>query len=192
MPSTAPQLQTGHVYRTQDLRRWTSNPTRLAARLAKQGTLCKLRSGLYYCPATSSFGQVPPSELDLLRTFLAGDPFVVTGPPRWNPLGLGSTAMFSVPLVYNRKRSGRIRVGPRVFLFRRVRFPASPTDEWFAVDLLENHRMAGVSLSELEEGLERALRAGRLDAYRLTAMAGEYGTQRTRDLVRRVRRAIGL
>ncbi|MBI3178576.1 MAG: hypothetical protein HYZ27_02885 [Deltaproteobacteria bacterium] len=185
MPLPTQELQAGRVYRTRDLRQWTSNPTRLAAQLTREGRFWKLRGGLYYCPETSRFGPVPPDDEELLRAFL-GDAFVVTGPPRWNSLGLGATALFALPLVYNRKRSGRIRFGSRDFQLRRVRFPEDPPDEWFAVDLLENHGMAGISLSELEAGLDRALRHGRLDGPRLSRMAGEYGTQRTRDLVERL------
>jgi hypothetical protein len=39
----------------------------------------------------SRFGDVPPTREELLRGFLEGSPYVITGPERWNPLGLGTT-----------------------------------------------------------------------------------------------------
>lgn len=40
----------------------SSNPTRLAARLVKEGRLEKLRSGLYYAPEISRFPRHPSIE----------------------------------------------------------------------------------------------------------------------------------
>ena len=45
-----------------------------------------------------------------MRAFLDGGPFVFTGPERWNALGLGTTAMFAVPL-YITKRDGTFAFG---------------------------------------------------------------------------------
>lgn len=111
----------------------------------------------------------------------------MTGSARWNELGLGVTAVLAYPIVYNTTRTGLVRIGKRQFLLRRVRFPKKPSREWFAVDLLENHGLAGVSLQELEEGLRRSLRAGRLDGLRLQEMAERYGTRRTQEMIERVR-----
>jgi hypothetical protein len=55
-----------------------------------------------------------------MRAFLDGGPFVFTSPERWNALGLGSTAVFAAPLVYNTKRSGAFELGGRRFVLRRV------------------------------------------------------------------------
>lgn len=41
----------------------------------------------------------PPGEEALLDALLDGTPHLVTGPPRWNALGLGSTALHVRPLV---------------------------------------------------------------------------------------------
>jgi hypothetical protein len=57
--------------------------------------------------------------------------------------------MFAVTLVYNTRRSGEFQLGGRRFLLRRVYFPEKPTAEWFIVDLLQHHDMAGVGLSAL-------------------------------------------
>jgi hypothetical protein len=178
-----PELEPGRAYRTRDLRQWGKNPTRLARRLVKEGRLREAAHGLYYAPVATKFGPAPASDEELLRAFLVDEPFVVTGPPRWNALGLGSTAMFAVTLVYNTRRTGEVVLDGRRFLLRRVYFPESPTPEWFVVDLLQHHEMAGVSLSELREGLVETLRDERWDRERLREMAEIYGTRATLAIV---------
>ena len=178
-----PQLEPGRAYRTRDLRRWSANPTRLARRLVEEGKLREAAHGLYYAPVPSKFGPTPAADEELLRVFLGGEPFLVTGPPRWNALGLGSTAMFATTLVYNTRRTGEVVLGGRRFFLRRVYFPEAPTPEWFVIDLLQHHDMAGVALSQLRDGLVATLRRGRWDRDRLRAMAETYGTKATLALV---------
>lgn len=178
-----PQLEPGRAYRTRDLRQWSANPTRLARRLVDEGKLREAAHGIYYAPIPTRFGPAPVSSEELLRVFLGGDRFLVTGPPYWNALGLGSTAMFALTLVYNTQRSGEFRLGGRRFLFRRVRFPDQPTAEWFIVDLLQHHAMAGTALSELRKGLVATLRQGRWDRPRLLEMAHAYGSKATLAVV---------
>jgi hypothetical protein len=163
----------------------------LASECVANGQLVKLAGGLYACPRKSKFGVLPPTDDAVMRAFLDGSPYVFTGPESWNQLGLGSTAMFASRLVYNTKRSGEFKFGNKRFALRRVRFPRKTTPEWFVVDLLENHGMAGVDLSVLERNLAVALQAGRFDQNRLARMAEEFGTQATQALVgRAVSRAL--
>ena len=181
--SATPRLTPGHVYRTRDLARWSANPTRLAGRLVRDGALVRLRHGLFAAPRRSRFGLVPPTDEALLDAFLGGGLWLVTGPPRWNALGLGATAVFALPLVYNTKRSGVFDLGGRSFMLRRVRFPADPTPEWFAVDLLSNAGMAGVGSDAITDGLRKAVAAGRFDPERLRATAREYATRQVQARV---------
>jgi hypothetical protein len=183
MAPVQPQLEEGRVYRTRDLARWSANASRLAKRLVREGRLEKLGHGLYACPRQSKFGPVPPDDAELMRAFLNGGPFVFTGPERWNPLGLGSTALFAVGLVYNTKRSGTFTLGRRRYMLRRVAFPPNPPLEWFAVDLFEHAEMAGASRKELASALPHAVERGVLDRNRLLEMASRYGTKATRDLI---------
>ncbi len=176
-------LEPGRVYRTQDLALWSSNAPRLAKRLVKAGRLVQLRHGLYAHPKLSRFGAVPPRDEELMRAFLKGGRFVFTGPERWNALGLGATAVFSTALVYNTKRSGEVELGGRRYALRRVAFPREPSPEWFAVDLLENADRAGVSPDDVATSLATAVSRGEFDLERLWAMAREYGTDRTRNLL---------
>ena len=180
-----PRLAPGRAYRTRDLRRWSANPTRLARRLVREGRLREAAGGLFYAPVESRFGPAPAREEEIVRAFLGSSRFVITGPPRWNALGLGATAMFAATLAYNTRRSGEFTLDRRRFLLRRVLFPENPPPEWFVVDLLQHHKMAGASLGELEERLVATLRQGRWNRSRLRKMADAYGTKATLALVER-------
>jgi len=186
-----PDLQPGRAYRTRDLRRWSANPTRLAKRLVREGKLHQAAHGLFYAPVPSRFGPAPPDETELLRAFFAGSPFIISGPPRWNALGLGATAMFAATLVYNTRRTGEFTFDGRRYLLRRVLFPENPPPEYFVVDLIQHHDMAGVPLAELEERLVATLREGRWDCELLHEMAECFGTKATLALVERCLAAAG-
>lgn len=171
------------MYRTRDLAAWSANAPRLAKRLVREGKLVPLAHGLFAHPERSRFGNVPPTDQELMRAFLDGAGFVFTGPEKWNALGLGSTAVFATPLVYNTKRSGTFEFGGRRFLLRRVAFPENPTPEWFAVDLLENADQAGASRAELAAALARALRRGGFSRERLEEMTKKFASKATASLV---------
>ena len=183
-----PELEPGRAYRTRDLRRFSANPTRLAKRFVREGKLRQAAHGLFYVPVPSRFGKAPPSEIEILRAFFAGSPFLISGPPKWNALGLGATAMFAATLVYNTKRTGEFILDGRRYLLRRVLFPENPVPEYFVVDLLQQHDMAGVSLAELERGLIATLKDGRWSRDALLEMAERYGTKATLALVERALR----
>jgi hypothetical protein len=178
-----PTFEPGRVYRTRELGEWSANPPRLAQRLVRDGQLVQLAHGLFAAPRRSRFGPVPPTDEALLHAFLDRGPFVFTGPERWNALGLGTTAVFATPLVYNTKRSGLFVFGERQFLLRRVAFPETPSPEWFVVDLFENAEQAAAAPEELRGALEAALRAGKFDRDQLASMSTRYGSRRTQSLV---------
>ena len=144
----------------------------------------QLAHGLFAHPRQSRFGPVPPRDEEIMRAFLEGAPFVFTGPERWNALGLGTTAVFAYPLVYNTKRSGTFTFGSRRFLLRRVAFPENPPVEWFVVDLLEHAAEAAAAPEDIARPLGHALASGRCDRDHLYEMAERYGSRATRALVR--------
>ncbi|MGH7443065.1 MAG: hypothetical protein ACREKE_10375 [bacterium] len=181
--AAAPFLKPGMAYRTRDLAAWSANPPRLAKRLVRDGQLVPLAHGLFLHPTPSRFGPAPASDQELMRVFLDGTPFVFTGPERWNALGLGSTALFAHPLVYNTKRSGLFRLGGRSFQLRRVAFPPAPSREWFAVDLLEHADQAGTSRVELAAALGRSLASGAFSPGVLAKMVKSYGSKAIQALV---------
>ncbi len=178
-----PTLEPGRVYRTKNLQRWGRNPTRLAARLVREGKLVRLGHGLFSCPRQTRWGDDPPTDEQVLRAFLGSREFVFTGPYYWNALGLGTTQLFAQGLVYNRKRSGVFRFGNQSFRLRRIPFPRPVTAEWLAVDLLRNATSAGEDAAELSSRLPAAVAMGRLDRRRLLDTVRRFGTPRTRALV---------
>ena len=180
-----PALEPGRVYRTAELACWSANPTRLAGRLVEEGALIRLRHGLFAAPRMTRFGVVPPSDEALLDAFLEGEPWIRSGPDVWNALGLGSTALHVVQLVYNTKRSGLFELGGRRFHLRRVRFPEAPTPEWYVVDLLTHADAAGVSRAEVVEDLRRWVEAGRYDAAVLVSMAEAFATREVQGWIAR-------
>lgn len=177
MPRALPDipLQPGAVFSTAWLRRWGQNPSRLAHELEARGLVRRLGHGLYHAPRMSRFGEVPPADEALLTAFFGGAPFVITGPPRWNPLGLGSTALFAHPLVYNTRRSGVVVLGGRTFLSRRVAFPTDPPPEWFVIDLLRHADTVGMNRRDLARALTLRVQSGRFSPELLSEMARRFG-----------------
>jgi hypothetical protein len=132
---------------------------------------------------------VPPTEAALLAAFFRGRPYLRTGPSVWNTLGLGTTGVEAVPLVYNTTQTGELELGGRRFEFRRVSFPPRPCLEYFVVDLLENTERAGVDRETVQDALSKAVTTGRFDPERLLAMAKQYGTRATEEAVETAIRA---
>ena len=181
--ATQPQLEPGRVYRTQELKAWSTNASRTVRQLVREGLLVPLEHGLFVHPKRGRFGMVPPTDAELMRAFLGRARFLFTGPDQWNALGLGSTAAYAAPLVYNTRRSGVFEIGGRRFILRRVAFPDNPAPEWFVIDLLKNADRAGVSRSDLVQALTRAVRRGEFDPGRLRESARKYGTREIRSLI---------
>lgn len=179
-------LTPGTVFRTAALRRWGDNPTRLAQRLEREGRVQRIGHGFLYVPRETKFGLAPPSEEALLDALLDGTPHLVTGPARWNTLGLGSTALHVHPLVYNTKRTGTFTLGGRTFELRRVAFPREVTAEWFVVDLFRHADSVGLDRADLARHLVAALRRARFDSERLLDMADQFASRDDRTLMRQV------
>jgi hypothetical protein len=179
-----PKLQPGRVYRTDELRRFSKNPTRLAERLVADGEIEKLGHGLYYKPRMDSLGKAPPADDEILRAFLKGTRYVFSGPAIWNAFRLGTTGLFAHSLVYNGLRTGLLDVGGRKFLFRRVRFPKKPTPEWYVVDMLNNSRVLDAAIDEMMPKLKKRFATKRLDLKRFRDAARRYASRSTKKLLR--------
>ncbi len=119
-----------------------------------------------------------------MRAFLRGARFEFTGPPYWNTLGLGATAMFVATMVYNDSVDREVSFNGRRFLFMKEPVPTPLRAEWFVVDLINHHDMAGVALSELGENLVAQLRLGKFRGDHLRRMATRFGIEATRKLVK--------
>ncbi|MEZ5052698.1 MAG: DUF6088 family protein [Chitinophagales bacterium] len=132
-------LKQGKVYRREDLYRWSASVDRHLALLLEEGFLTKLSQGLYYVPKESVFGRVPPDDEDLVSSFLKDKRFLIFSPNAYNTLGVGTTQLYNLTVVYNKKRHGIFKLGNREFDFRRkYDFPARLTPEFLFVDLINN------------------------------------------------------
>lgn len=175
-------LRPGRVYRREDLAQWSKSVDRHARELLDQGVLTKLRNGLYYCPENSVFGQVPPDDAELVRSFLREDEFLLTSFNAYNALGVGTTQLYNQSIVYNHKRHGVFNLGGRVFEFRRKpRFPKKLTQEFLLVDLLNNLQELAEDEQEVKTGALRKLQD--LSATTMRRAARLYGKVSTRKLV---------
>ncbi len=143
-------LKPGEVYRRADLVKWSKSVDRHTRELVNEGTLKKLRHGLYYCPKVSTFGEVPADTAQLVETFLNDDDFLLTSPNTYNTLGLGTTQLYNTRVVYNHKRHGVFELGGHQLEFRmKHKFPRKLSEEFLLVDLMNNLK----SLAENQETL---------------------------------------
>lgn len=172
-------LKPGTVYRRADLEQWSKSVDRHARELVEQGVLTKLQNGLYYYPKTSSFGDVPPDDEKLVRSFLKDNHFLLTSPNVYNALGLGTTQLYNHVVVYNQKRHGKFKLGGKTFYFqRKYNFPKKLTDEFLLVDLMNHLNL----LAEDQEQVKARVRekALEVDGKRLLQDADKYGKVATR------------
>jgi hypothetical protein len=132
-------LKPGQVYRRNDLEKWSNSVDRHLQELQKEGTLKKVAAGMYYYPKKGTFGEVPPTDNDLVMSFLKDDRFLITSPNDYNKLGVGTTQLYNKTVVYNHKRHGEVKLGNRVFSFQqKPYFPTHVTREFLLVDLVNN------------------------------------------------------
>lgn len=121
-----PPLEPGAVYRPSDFAAYSKKPSRLVARLVKEGLLCSAGQGLYY------------------------------------------------EISFNRRR----------FLFMKEPFPTPLRADWFVVDFINHHDMAGVALSEVGDLLVAQLRLGKFRGDHLRRMAARFGNDEAKKLVK--------
>jgi hypothetical protein len=172
-------LRPGHVYRRQDLSRWSNAVDRHIRQLLDEGTLRKLAGGLYMRPKETVFGQAPAGDKKLVASFLKDHRFLLASPNAYNTLGVGTTQLYDKTVVYNHKRHGQFSFGGRVLDFRvKPSFPRKLTKEFLLVDLVNNlHHLAESG----EEVLARVReRAASLDQPRLQRAARNYGNVSTK------------
>src|SRR5689334_10741942 len=171
-------LRPGRVYRREDLLPWSRTVDRHLKELTADGTLQKLRTGLYYSPRKFEFGEAPADEHELVKAFLKTDRFVVTSPNFYNQLGLGTTQLYNKRVVYNQKRHGTFSLGGRTLTFeRRPNVPKRLSQEFLLVDLVnklgELAEDGGAVLSRVRE------KAQHMDARKLSRAVSLYGKHST-------------
>ena len=178
----ADELQVGRVYRRMDLAHLSKSVDRHINQLLSIGMLKKLARGLYYAPRHSRFGPLPPSDEQVVKEFLRDTDFLILSPSSYNTVGLGTTQLYNITLVYNHKRYGVFKLGNRQFHFRvKPRFPKKLTPEFLYVDLLNN-------LDELAEDRDAVLSQARtkllaFNPTQLQKALDRYGNMATRKRV---------
>jgi len=143
--------------------------------LVKKGSLQKLAGGLYYKPAMSAFGALPPYDNDLVRCFLREDRFLLYSWHQYNALGLGLTQLYNRMVVLNHKRHGVFKLGNKEFDFRRSNrgFPNKLTPEFLLVDLVNNLNELAEDTSSVKDRIKNNL--SQYDENKLLLMAKKYG-----------------
>jgi hypothetical protein len=176
------RLRPGQVYRRRDLARWSNAVDRHLRQLVDEGRLEKVSGGVYMAPRKTRFGSASASPEKLVEAFLGDDRFLMISPNAYNGLGVGTTQLYNEPVVYNRKRHGRMELDGRTYDFRRrPAFPAKLSEEVLLVDLLHNlDRLAEDQAAVLPRALARARR---MDRPRLAKAVRDYDSARVRRLL---------
>lgn len=172
-------LRPGHVYRREELARWSNAVDRHLKQLVEDGTLTKLAGGLYAYPKDTVFGKAPAEDDKLVETFLKDHRFLLASPNAYNSLGVGTTQLYDKTVVYNHKRHGEFSLGGRKFDFRvKPSFPRRLSPEFLLVDLVNNVDRLAESKNEVLARVRE--RAASYDRSRLQRAAREYGNVRAR------------
>ena len=179
------QLRPGTLYRRAKLAQCSNAVDRHLRQLQEEGKLSKLSGGLYYYPKTTTFGDAPAEEKQLVKAFLKDSRFLLTSPNAYNALGVGTTQLYNKTVVYNHRRHGRFLLGGREFDFRmKPHFPSSLSYEFLLVDLVNN-------LGQLAENEDELLcsvkeKAASAKRYALRHAVSSYGGVRAKKFFSKV------
>ena len=148
----------GTAYRRAELAQWSKRVDQHIKVLIEEGVLTQLESDLYYCPKKSLFGMVPISATERVKQFLKDGDFLLTSPNAYNQLGVGTTQLYNITVVYNHKYQGTVDLDGRHFEFRRKnKFPKKLSNEFLLVDLMNNLK----TLAEDHEAIREKVEIGR-------------------------------
>ena len=176
-------LEPGKVYRRANFTKMSSNVDRNLARLLDSGDLKRLSKGLYTVPKKTVFGNAMPDEYSLLKNFLNDDHFVVFSPSQFNTLGLGTTQLYNLNVVFNRKRVGEFTLGGRTYYFHRWReAPKELTTEFLVVQMLNRLNTLAEDKNQILDSLGKKMCNYNLK--KLTYNAEHYGTLSTQKLLK--------
>ncbi|MGV8963357.1 MAG: hypothetical protein ACOH2V_08240 [Candidatus Saccharimonadaceae bacterium] len=175
-------LRKGNIYKRDELQKWSSSIDRHLSKLTRDGILKKVGPGLYHFRKKNAFGFEPPADQLLIKKFLDNDNFLITSFNSFNALGVGTTQLYNKQIIYNHLRSGDIRLGNKLFSFKKKSaFPQKPTKEFLVVDLINNlDSLAEDQPKILEKVLKKVMS---LDKRSLGHAIDKYGTPRTRKLL---------
>lgn len=168
-------LYAGRVYRRDMLLSFSKSLDRDLEILVWKKMLRKLSGGLYYKPAMSELGALPPKDVNLVSCFLRDKRFLLYSMNQYNSLGLGLTQLYNVVVVLNRKRHGVFKLGNKKFDFRRSvkTFPNKVTSEFLLVDLVNNLNFLTEDISLVKENIKKNF--SRFNAKKVLHYANECG-----------------
>ena len=175
-------LKPGKVYRREELGQWSNAVDRHVAELVNDGTLQKVSPGVYYYPKKSVFGNVPPDEKTLVRSFLKDGQFLITSSNAYNSLGVGTTQLYNDTTVYNHKRHGKFKLGNRTFNFHiKHYFPKTLTKEFLLVDLVNNLDQLAEDPEEILKNV--AVKVASMDRKKLAHSVNTYASIKVKKLL---------
>jgi len=179
-------LRPGHVYRRDMLLSYSKALDRDLNTLVEKGELRKLAGGLYYKPALSRLGMLPPKDDNLVSCFLRDKQFLMYSLNQYNSLGVGLTQLYNRVVVLNRKRHGVIKLGNKEFDFRRSAkgFPTKITPEFLLVDLLNNLDELAEDTSLVKKNIHNNL--VHYDKVKLLRLSSAYGKISTKKFLEEI------
>jgi len=178
------KLSPGQSYRRAELAQWSTALDRHLKQALLAGALTKLAAGLYYAPKQTAFGAAPPKDATLVSTFLKGAPFLLVSPNAYNALGVGTTQLHNMTVVYNHKRHGTFTLGSRSYAFRmKPVFPKTLSVEFLLVDLVNNLDQLGEDTEDMRKRVIARLAA--TDQTALGKAVQSYGSERTKTFFNR-------
>lgn len=187
MKSLANHIAAGQVYRRADLAYYSTAIDRHLAQLTQTGHIQKLSHGLYYAPAPSKFGTIPPSDHQLLSAFLKNEQFLLVSPNDYNGLGLGLTQLYNVQWVYNHMRKGTITLADKTYVFKlKSNFPIKKTKTFLLIDLLNNLSLLAENPSLILSQIEAKLEL--FETTELITNLKLYGNGQTKKLIKHLLR----
>jgi hypothetical protein len=178
-------LKRGGVYRRAELEQWSNSVDRHIGELVQTGSLEKVGPSLYYYPKKNIYGIEPPDNKTLVKKFLKDDRFLITSFNHYNGLGVGTTQLYNQVVVYNHNRTGEVKLGNKVFKFRKKRaFPVAASKEFLLVDLVNNLEDLAEDQSEVMERVYSTI--SELDRGALSNALKKYGSPKTKRLLAKV------
>lgn len=173
-------LVPGHVYRREDLLRYSKAVDRDLDILVREEMLEKVAAGMYYKPRYSKYGTLPPKDDDLIKAFLKDDQYLLFSWNAYNSLGLGLTQLYNKMVIYNHKRHCKCELDSRKFDFHRpVRgFPKKITKEYLLVDLVNNLRSLAEDSNAVKDAIQRHW--NEFDTHKVLQFADRYGKVSTK------------
>ena len=132
------KLESGHIYRREDLKEFSNAVDRHIAELLERNILRQAAPGVHVCckrPGKAT----PPDEDELIKAFLRDDRYLIIRRDSYKAVGLPPVSIHANKTVYNHKRHGKIRLDGVQYDFKvKPHFPSKVSTEFLLVDIANN------------------------------------------------------